>query len=67
LRVARIHASALIEDAAERFRSVHPATPLRLENRSDGAEVEVDRMMLRARWTTTCARSSATIPATRGC
>jgi signal transduction histidine kinase len=47
LRVARIHASALLEDAAERFRSVHPATPLRLENGCDGADVEVDRMMLR--------------------
>ena len=47
LRVERTPASALVADAAERFRAAHRSRELRVEDRSGEAQVEVDRMLLR--------------------
>jgi two-component system OmpR family sensor kinase len=47
LRVERTAAREMVDEAAERFRSLHPARPLRVENGCGDAQVNVDRMMLR--------------------
>ena len=47
LRVERTAAREMVEEAADRFRALHPARPLRVENGCGEAQVEVDRMMLR--------------------
>jgi signal transduction histidine kinase len=47
LRVERTPAREMVEDAAGRFRALHPRGVLCLENGCGDAEVDVDRMMLR--------------------
>jgi len=47
LRVERTAAREMVDEAAERFRALHPSRALRVENRCGDAQVEVDRMMLR--------------------
>src|SRR6267378_1670188 len=47
LRVERTAAREMVEEAAVRFRALHPSETLRLENGCGDAQVDVDRMMLR--------------------
>jgi len=47
LRVERTAAREMVEEAAGRFRALHPVGTLRLENGCGDAQVDVDRMMLR--------------------
>jgi signal transduction histidine kinase len=47
LRVERTAAREMVEEAAGRFRALHPGGTLRLENGCGDAQVNVDRMMLR--------------------
>jgi two-component system, OmpR family, sensor kinase len=47
LRVERTAAREMVEEAAGRFRALHPGGTLRLENGCGDAQVDVDRMMLR--------------------
>jgi signal transduction histidine kinase len=47
LRVERTAACEMVEEAAGRFRALHPGGALLLENGCGDAQVDVDRMMLR--------------------
>jgi signal transduction histidine kinase len=47
LRVERTAASGMVEEAAGRFRALHPRRALRVQNSCGEVQVEVDRMMLR--------------------
>ncbi len=47
LRVERTAAKALIEAAVERFRAARPERVLHVDDATAGAQVEVDRMLLR--------------------
>jgi signal transduction histidine kinase len=47
LRLAEVPAAELVEDAASRFRSSHPDRTLDVSDRSEGAVLSADRMLLR--------------------
>jgi signal transduction histidine kinase len=47
LRLERLASREVVADAAERFRAAHPARELLVDDRSGGAVVELDRMLLR--------------------
>ncbi|HEY2030863.1 MAG TPA: HAMP domain-containing sensor histidine kinase [Myxococcales bacterium] len=47
LRLERISPSAFVEDVQNRFQSAHSKRQLRIEQRTDAVQVDIDRMLLR--------------------